>query len=160
MYKKLKTSQRDVMIQCLLLANHKKNKWLYNGNIYECNPGQFITSLNSLKNLCASDVTERKIRTTLKNLEKWKFLTNQSTKTGRLITICNWAIYQANGQFNDKENDKDLTKLDQTDVKELTTNKNNKEYLKNVKNKNNNMYNGKFNKRRNTIQEIKPIRSY
>ena len=27
-------------------------------------------------------------------LQKWQFLTNESTKSGRLITICNWDTYQ------------------------------------------------------------------
>ena len=126
MYQQLTAIQRDVLIQCLLLANHESNEWEWKGNIYTCKPGQFITSLQSLKDVCAKDVSIQNIRTALLKLEKWQFLTNDSTKTGRLITIINWNTYQPRQYDTNNEINKQLTKHQQSTNKALTTNKNNK----------------------------------
>jgi len=130
MYKNLNAVQRDVMINCLLLANHQPNEWEWKGKIFECQPGQFITSLSSLKTKCAKDVTIQNIRTAIDKLEKWNFLTNESTKTGRLITIVNWDKYQHLENEINKATNKQLTNNQQTANKQLTINKN----VKNVKN--------------------------
>jgi hypothetical protein len=129
MYQSLNSKQRDVLIVLLLMANHEGKKWEWNNQIYECQPGEFITSLENIKRNCAKDVSIRNIRTALEKLEKWEFLTNKSTKTGRQIKILKWEVYQK----KDEETDKQLTKNRQRTDKELTTNKNNK----NVKNYNN-----------------------
>lgn len=110
MYKSLNSKQRDIMVQCLLLANHHNNEWIFDGRLFKCSPGQFITSLKSLKEYCAKDVSNRNIRTALLLLEKWQFLTNRSTMTGRLITITKWDIYQGKNEFSDKGVDKEMTK--------------------------------------------------
>jgi hypothetical protein len=94
-YKNLNSKQRDVLIQCLLMANHQPNKWEWNGEIKECKAGQFITSLSSLKEKCAEDVSIQNIRTALEKLEKWNFIEDQSTRNGRLITVVNWSKYQS-----------------------------------------------------------------
>lgn len=130
MYANLNSKQRDVLIQCLLKANHEPKKWEWQEEIIELKEGQFKTSLNSLQEDCAHDVSIRNIRTAIKKLEKWGFLTNKSTKTGRIITVCNWESYQKNGKTTDKETDKQLTKNRQRTDKEVTTNKN----VKNDKN--------------------------
>ena len=122
MYRHMNSKQRDVMIQCLLLANHEENEWEWGSKIHKCKPGQFITSLSELAKKCAPDVSIQNIRTSLLKLEKWHFLTYESTKTGRLITICNWETYQSI-ENPDQQRDQ------QTANKELTTNKN----VKNVK---------------------------
>jgi len=131
MYQALNAGQRDVLIMCLLLANHEENEWEFEGRIYKAEPGQFITSLASLKKHCAKDVSTRNIRTALQKLEKWQFLTNKSTKTGRLITILNWDTYQSVNNETDKDTDKQVTKHRQRGDKEVTTNKNDKEGIKN-----------------------------
>ncbi|WP_132769797.1 hypothetical protein [Tepidibacillus fermentans] len=113
MYQKLNSKQRDVMITCLLLANHNESKWEYKGEIYSVKSGQFVTSLESLKKHCASDVTIQNIRTALKKLETWGFLTNESTKEGRLITIVNWEFYQSGEDITNKETNKELTKINE-----------------------------------------------
>lgn len=140
MYKALNSKQRDVMINCLLLANHEGKTWEWKGKLFKCKPGQFITSLNSLKKVCADDVTIRNIRTALDKLEKWGFLTNESTKTGRLITIVNWEKYQSKDKETDKDTDKEMTNDRQSTDKALTTNKNDKELYKNDKEYKKNIY--------------------
>ena len=132
MYAALNSVQRDVMIQCLMLANHAPKKWEWNGQIFECQPGQFITSLDSLRKACASDVTTQKIKTSLSKLEKWDFLTNESTKTGRLITVKNWHTYQNNYGRDNKEANQESTKHQLTANQQLTPTKNDKE-LKELK---------------------------
>lgn len=158
MYKNLNSVQRDVMINCLMLANHKENKWEWNGEIFEAEPGQFITSLSSLKEVCAKDVSIQNIRTALKKLERWDFLTNKSTKSGRLITIVNWGKYQGLDCEVNKDNNKELTKNQQSTNKELTTNKNDKECLKNDKELNNIVPKAEIEKIFNSLSDYwKPI---
>ena len=91
-----------VLITILLLANHEENKWEWKGERYVCKPGQLITSLNSLVGECGEGVTIRNVRTALERFEKLGFLTNTSTKTGRLITIVNWEKYQGKEPVPDK----------------------------------------------------------
>lgn len=133
MYKALNSKQRDVMITCLLLANHTPNKWEYKGVIYECKAGQMVTSLDKICNSCAKDVSIKNVRTSLAKLEKWGFLANESTKTGRLITIINWHTYQSESNLTGKDIDKGLAKSGQRGGKEVATNKNDKKE-KNEKN--------------------------
>ena len=79
-----------------MMANHAEKDWEWQGERYTCQPGQFITSLESISKKCGKDVTISKVRTALEKFEKYEFLTNQSTKRNRLITIVNWEKYQAN----------------------------------------------------------------
>jgi len=111
------------------MANHAEKEWEWNGELYKCKPGQFITSLEGLRQSCAKQTTIRNVRTALNKLEKWRFLTNKSTKSGRVITICNWVIYQSDAK-TDNETAKQVTKKRQSTDKEVTTNKKDK----NVKN--------------------------
>ncbi|MBW2610688.1 MAG: hypothetical protein JRC68_10155, partial [Deltaproteobacteria bacterium] len=130
MYRALTASQRDVFWSCLLLANHHVKEWEWQSELFKCVPGQFITSLANLKALCAPDTSIQNIRTSLVKLEKWQFLTNKSTKTGRLITIINWGHYQG----DENKLTKQSTKNQQSSNKALTTNKNDKN-VKKEKNK-------------------------
>lgn len=127
MYKALTSKQRDVMMQCLIMANFKHNEWEWGRDVFKCSPGQFITSLENLARNCASDVKVQSVRTALLKLEKWQFLTNISTKTGRLITILNWDTYQLLDDEPNKDSNKQLTKHQQRPNKDLTTNKESKE---------------------------------
>lgn len=114
--------QKAVLITILLMADHSANQWIWNGKKFETEPGQFITSLDSLAN--SAGVSIRNVRTALQKFESVGFLTNQSTKTGRLIDVVNWRVYQGTEAECDKATDKELTKTRQRDDKELTTNKN------------------------------------
>ena len=98
MYKDLTSKQRDVLITLLLMANHKENKWSYKDKIYTAGPGQMVTSLESIRKNCASDVSIKSIRVAIEKFEKWGFAANKGTKTGRVITIVNWGIYQGHDE--------------------------------------------------------------
>lgn len=136
-FKSLNSKQRDVMMMCLILASHKEKEWYWNGKFYKIKPGQFVTSLDSIRRYCSKDVTNRTIRTTLEILEKAGFLTNESTNRGRLITICNWEKYQSKEDESDKQNENHNGRQTdrQTDNQTVTyQEERNKEY------KNNNNY--------------------
>ena len=102
MYKELNSVQRDVLIQCLLKANHTEREWEWKGKICKCRPGQFKTSLEGIRRNCAPRTTIKMVRTALKKLEKWHFLANEGAKQGRIITIINWSTYQDGKQKEGK----------------------------------------------------------
>lgn len=119
--------QKVILITLLLMANHKPKKWEWNGEQFECAQGQFITSIAKIAEKSGNDISSQNVRTALKRFEKLNFLTNESTKTGRLITIVNWEAYQGYDDEANKGANKDLTKTSQRPNKDLTTNKNDKE---------------------------------
>lgn len=128
--------QKVVLITILLLANHEANKWEWKGEQFVCKPGQLITSLNSLVRECGDGISIQNVRTALERFEKLGFLTNVSTKTGRLITILNWEKYQGKDFVTNKDANKEVTKSQQSANKELTPNKKDKEYKKDKEVKN------------------------
>lgn len=118
--------QKVVLITIMLLANHATNEWEFAGERFKCEPGQFVTSLNSLADACGKGVSIQNVRTALTRFEKLDFLTNQSTKTGRLITVVNWGKYQEVEDKTNKGNNSELTKQSQSINKDLTPNKKDK----------------------------------
>ncbi|MFD1484659.1 DNA replication protein DnaD [Lacticaseibacillus baoqingensis] len=112
--------QKTVMITLLLMANHAERKWVWKGEKFHAKPGQFRTSLDSIKLKAGNGVSVRAIRTSLDKFEKLGFLTNESTKQGRLVTIANWAKYQ----LSTDETTNDLTVNRQSTDNQLTPNKN------------------------------------
>lgn len=124
--------QKVILITLLSMANHEEREWEWQGEPYKASPGQFVTSLDSIRKKCGKGISLQNVRTALKRFEKYEFLTNQPTNKNRLITIVNWEVYQS------KDNDltKELTSNQQGTHKQLTTNKNEKND-KNEKNNNN-----------------------
>lgn len=86
--------QRSVLITLLLMANHEENEWEWQGEKFKVGPGQFVTSLENIRKLSGAGTSTQNVRSSLARFEKLEFLTNKSTKSGRLITICNWSEYQ------------------------------------------------------------------
>lgn len=119
MWKGLNSKQRDVAITILLMVFHDDGEVEIGDKIVKTKPGQRFCSLETIRENCAKDVSIQNIRTALTKLEKWGFLTCESTKSGRLITIVNWEVYQS-GEENQQ-------RKQQTTNKQLTTTKNNKE---------------------------------
>jgi len=91
--------QKIILITLLLMANHAEAKWQWNGRPYHCKPGQMITSLNSIQEKIGKRISLFQIRYAIKHFEMMGFLINKSSKTGRLITICNWESYQSNDKM-------------------------------------------------------------
>lgn len=104
--------QKVVLITLLMMANFKEKQWEWKGEKYKAKPGQFVTSLENIAKECGKGVSVQNVRTALTRFEKLEFLTNESTKTGRLITIANWELYQSteeNQQSEQQRPNKDLT---------------------------------------------------
>lgn len=124
LYKDCNSKQRDILINLLLMVNHKTNKWIFKGEEHEVKSGQVVTSLESIANMCAKDVSVQNVRTALLKFEKHGFLTNKSTNKNRLITIVNWDLYQSDEEKQQANQ--------QATNKQLTTNKNVRMKEKNI----------------------------
>lgn len=143
--------QKTILITLLLMANHSENEWEFKGVKHIVEPGQFITSLDSIKEKAGKGISIQNIRTALQRFEKYEFLTSDPTNKNRLITICNWDSYQAEKDEANKQINKQLTSNQQAANKQLTTNKNDK----NNKNDNKSKVNKSTRFSPPTIDEIK-----
>jgi len=112
--------QKAVLITLLLMANHCGCNWEWKGEPFKVNPGQFVTSLEAVKKKGGKGISIQNIRSSLKRFKKLGFLTNKSTKSGRLITIVNWDSYQPHLENPTKN----PTKTQQRPNKDPTPNKN------------------------------------
>lgn len=89
--------QKVILITLIKMANWKDAKWEWKGKPYNCSPGEFITSYNSIINACGKGVTYQNVRTAIKRFENYEFLTYQVTVGeygGIKITLRNWDKYQ------------------------------------------------------------------
>ena len=120
--------QRVILITLLAMANWKETEWDNYGEKIKLNPGQFIASAPAIKERCnSSEITIMKIRTALERFEKLDFLTvsltGKSTKSGKLITIVNWRLYQSNeeedNRQNNRQNNKEITDRQPTDNRHI-----------------------------------------
>lgn len=127
-WKQSTPEQKAILITILCMVNHEEQEWEWQGRKYICKPGQVITSLEKIRQACGKGISIQNVRTALARFEKLGFLTNESTKEARLITVQNWELYQST-ENNQQSNQ-------QTGNKGLTTNKNDK----NDKNKKNNIF--------------------
>ena len=124
-----------VFMHLLLNANHKEKR--YKGILIK--KGQLLTGRKSLA--LALDLSERQVRTALTKLKKSGEIDQEkarkTTKSGSIITICNYASYQGeknkSDQHNDQHNDQEATSKRPRSDQEATTNKNDKN-IKNEKN--------------------------
>jgi len=129
MMKYLTSTQVCIMVRLLLMSNHKKSNFIWNGKLIELEAGQFITSVQKIKENCPKDVSIRQIRTCLEVLKIAQFLTIKTTNKYTLLTICNWSTYQDRNLEDDKVIDKQTTNKRQTndniqEVKNLKNGKN------------------------------------
>lgn len=116
--------QKAILITLILMANHEEKDWEWMGKRCVCGPGQLITSLEKIAKEAGKGISIQNVRTAIVRFEKLGFLTNESTKQSRLITICNWGDYQSDNCIDDQQSNKHLTNNQQTPNKHLTTNKN------------------------------------
>ena len=128
--------QKTILITLLMMANYYENEWEWKGLPFKAKPGQFVTSLQSIVGNAGKGISIQNVRTALKRFEKYGFLTDESTKVNRLITIVNWGVYQSKPKKPNIDTNRQLTDSQQTANRQLTTNK---EY-KNKESKNNNIY--------------------
>lgn len=131
--------QKVILITILMLASHVDKEWEWQGNKFTIKPGQFVTSLPKLAEKCGEGISIQNVRTALKRFKKLEFLTDESTATGRLITVENWGIYQGKDDEPNSDANSQLTDSQQTPNRQLTPIKNNKN-IKNDKNVKNNIH--------------------
>lgn len=112
--------QKTIFVTLLAMANFSEKEWEWKGEKFKADRGEFVTSLDSIARNCGKGITIQNVRTALKRFENLGFITNESTKTGRLITIVNWEVYQSSDDESNKEDNKDLTKSQQRPNKDLT----------------------------------------
>ena len=125
--------QRVILITLLLMVNHKPTKWLWKGQLYECQAGQMITSLASIQKKCGKGMTRQKLRTALELFKNLEFLTIEATKRNSCITIVNYKTYQFIDDEINQQANQHLTNSQPTLNQHLTTNNN----VNNVNNDNN-----------------------
>ncbi len=118
--------QKVIMITLLLKANYQTKEWGWNGNKFKVEPGELITSLESIKKDCGKKISLQNIRSALAKFKKYGFLTEEVTKVNRKISILNWEKYQTTNM----ETNKEVTKRSQRGNKEVTTNKKDKKEKK------------------------------
>jgi len=102
--------QKTILMTILMLANFSGKEWEWKGETYKADKGQLVTSIDSILRSSGKGITTQNVRSALKRFEKLGFLTNESTKTGRLITLVNWGLYQSEEDKPNKEGNIDLTK--------------------------------------------------
>ncbi|WP_239763045.1 DnaD domain protein [Mammaliicoccus sp. I-M35] len=130
-WKQSSAEQKAILITLLMMADYGGSKWEFKGKQYQTKPGQFVTSLPSIVAECGKGVTVQNVRTALKRFEKLNFLTDESTKSNRLITIINWDIYQSSDIAINNQTNRQLTDDQQTANRQLTS----KEEVKNIRSK-------------------------
>lgn len=103
-----------LFMHLLLSANHKDKNW----RGFDVKKGQVLSGRKSLSQ--ETGLSERNVRTALKNLEKTNEVTIKTTKHFSIITITKWEMYQASDQLNDQQVTNDRPTSDQ----QVTTNNN------------------------------------
>ena len=111
---------KSILVTMLLLANHEKSEWEWMGEKFSVVPGQFVTSLESIRKKTGKGISIQNVRSCLKRLQKLQFATSEATRAGRLITIINWDSYQP----EEKKATKIATDDQQRSNKGATPNKN------------------------------------
>ena len=128
--------QKVILITLLMLADHKESEWIWQGKKFKTQPGQFVTSVESIMKTSGVGISRQNVRSAIVKFENLGFLTNESTKTGRLITIVNWHVYQSQNGDTNLDTNHQLTDRSPTTNHQLTTNKNVRtKELKNQENK-------------------------
>lgn len=137
-YRKSNFVQKTILFTILMMANHKEREYIFEGKKIVCQPGQFVTSIDTIIEHCGEKKpTRQNVRTALNFFKKCEFLTIKSTNKGTLITIINWGLYQLSDVEANQQTNHYLTNTQPLPNHYLTTNKNiiNKE-CKNKKKKN------------------------
>lgn len=103
-----------LFIHCLLIANHKDNKW--RGIVVE--KGSFITSLGNLS--LSVGMSLQQVRTSLNKLKSTNDIIVKSTNKNTLVTVVNYKDYQGADAVNNKQ----TTNKQHSSNKQITTNNN------------------------------------
>lgn len=130
-FSKLTAIQQLIAIYIILNANHEDGLWYdkYKNVEVPIKRGQLIVSRNKIVNEWFKgdkEITEQKVRTTLKKLERLSFLTITSTSNYTVLEVLNYNVYQAKENETNQVDNQELTKKQPSINQVLTTNKNDK----------------------------------
>lgn len=110
----------SVFIYCLLRACPKEDKW----KGHTIKRGSFITSLAKISK--DTGLSVQQTRTAIEHLETTGEITKSSTSKFSVITVKNYDAYQVNNKENNKQSTKYQHTKQQTNNKQITTDKNKK----------------------------------
>jgi len=116
-------------IAILMSVNHDSKKVLIHGELFDCDRGQSLMSLQNWVKVFGKNWTIRKVRTFFTLLENDAMICTKGMRKTTCLTVCNYDSYQEQRQANDTQ----TTSRRQANDKQTTTNKNDKNY-KNEKN--------------------------
>ena len=116
-------------IAILMSVNHDSKKVLIHGELFDCDRGQSLMSLQNWVKVFGKNWTIRKVRTFFTLLENDAMICTKGMRKTTCLTVCNYDSYQEQRQANDTQ----TTSKRQANDKQTTTNKNDKNY-KNEKN--------------------------
>lgn len=120
-------SRGQAWIDLLLIANHEDKEIMFDGSVYVIKRGQKLTSIRKLSEQWGWSRT--KTTKFLNELEKAQMLTVKSDTKKTVVTIVNYDSYQdLDFQKKPPKSHREATEKPQKD-----TNKNNKEYKRNIR---------------------------
>jgi hypothetical protein len=104
--------QKVILVTLLMLAQWQPVEWKILGDSIDLEPGMLFISTRALAAKCG--VTHQNVRTALKQLEGYNFLTQRSTHRGTLIKIVNWGTYQSANSGDNTEANTKVTRASHT----------------------------------------------
>ena len=119
-----------LFVYCLLRANHKDNKMVFNCQEIEVERGSFICGRKKLSE--ATGETEQNVRSalrTLQNLGMLQISTTKSTSKYSYITVCNYNDYQYNGDEGNQQTNHEPTSNQPASNQQATTDNNDNNIL-------------------------------
>jgi len=116
--------QKAILMTIILMANFEEKGWEWEGRKFKVLPGQFVSSLESIRQKSGKGISIRNVRSAITRFKKLDFMTEQVTKTGRLITICNWEAYQ-DMSISDRQSIRQTGDKQVTAIKKVKKTKNN-----------------------------------
>ena len=133
-----------LFVYCLLRANHKDHKTVFNCQEVEVERGSFICGRKKFAE--ATGETEQNVRSalrTLQNLGMVQISTSKSTSKYSYITVCNYNDYQYNGDEGNQQTNHEATSKQPANNQQVTTdnnvnnilNDNNEENIKEIQKK-------------------------
>lgn len=120
-WKKSSPEHCKILITILVMVNYEENEWEWEGKKFMIQPGQMITSLESIRKKADKGISTRNVRSALERFQNLGFLTSKTTNQGRLITVLNWDTYQGDDREADNQDDKRPTSDRQTTDKRPTS---------------------------------------
>ena len=122
-----------LFVYCLLRANHKDNKIVFNCQVVEVERGSFICGRKKLSE--ATGETEQNVRSalrTLQNLGMLQISTSKSTSKYSYITVCNYNDYQYNGDEGNQQTNHEATSKQPASNQQVTTDNNDNNILNDI----------------------------